>query len=142
MSDTSRAEFDALREQVATHIETTSRALQEAGRAVGAANAVAQKPSLELVLDQVASERNAINTHTDSLDTKAGLVLGFSGVLVGLSATAQQVDFKSTLFRAGLEVAVLAAGLAALAVMTSGLAALWLPGRFNYKSPIWILIRA
>lgn len=78
--------------------------------------ALAEVPSLKLVLDQVALERGAINAHTDSLDTKAGLVLGFAGVLVGLSATAQQVDFSSHLFRVGLRVAVLAAVLAALAL--------------------------
>jgi hypothetical protein len=118
MSDISPADFKALQERVTTHIETTSQALQEAGRALGAANQVIQiqNKSLELVLDQIASERNAINAHTDSLDTKAGLVLGFSGVLVGLSATAQQVDFKTALFRFGLWVAVLAAVLAAWAL--------------------------
>lgn len=50
--------------------------------------ATTTQPSLELVLNQVSSERDAINARRDSLDTKASLVLGFSGVLVGLSATA------------------------------------------------------
>jgi hypothetical protein len=43
--------------------------------------------SLDLILDQVASERETMNTHAESLDTKAGVVLGFSGVLVGLGAS-------------------------------------------------------
>jgi hypothetical protein len=135
MSDISPDDFKALQDRVTTHVGMTSQALQEAGRALSVASQKiqSQKPSLELVLDQIASERNAINAHGDSLDTKAGLVLGFSGVLVGLSATAQQVDFKAAFFRAGLEVAVLAAVFAALAVLTSGLAALRLPGRLNYK---------
>jgi NADH-quinone oxidoreductase subunit J len=137
MSDISRADFEALQQQVATHIQTVSGALQAASLALAAASQVTQtqQPSLELVLGQVASERNAINAHTDSLDTKAGLVLGFSGVLVGLSATAAEgtLDFKAALFRAGLEVAVLAAGLAAAAIMTSVIT-LWKPrGHFHYE---------
>jgi hypothetical protein len=41
-------------------------------------------PSLSLLMDQVTSEREAMNAHAESLDTKAGVVLGFIGVLVGL----------------------------------------------------------
>jgi hypothetical protein len=36
-------------------------------------------PSLDLLLDQVARERETMNSHAESLDTKAGVVLGFSG---------------------------------------------------------------
>jgi hypothetical protein len=50
---------------------------------------VAPLPSLSLIVEQVAAERETMNTHAESLDTKAGVVLGFVGVLVGLGATAQ-----------------------------------------------------
>lgn len=74
-------------------------------------------PSLDLLLDQVASERETMNTHGESLDTKAGVVLGFSGVLVGLGATAQPADSNTLVFQIGLVVAVVAAVLAALAFL-------------------------
>ncbi len=41
-------------------------------------------PSLSILFDQVTAERGTMNAHAESLDTKAGVVLGFSGVLVGL----------------------------------------------------------
>lgn len=53
--------------------------------------AQASLPSLELVSRQVARERETMNAHAESLDTKAGVVLGFAGVLVGLGATAQSL---------------------------------------------------
>jgi hypothetical protein len=74
-------------------------------------------PSLDLLLDQVASEREMMNRHAESLDTKAGVVLGFSGVLIGLGATAQQVDANTVLFKCGLGVAVLAALFGAIAFL-------------------------
>jgi hypothetical protein len=74
-------------------------------------------PSLDLLLDQVARERETMNSHAESLDTKAGVVLGFSGVVVGLGATAQQVDANTVLFQCGLGVAVLAALFAAIAFL-------------------------
>jgi hypothetical protein len=37
-------------------------------------------PSLDLLADQVASERETMTSHAESLDTKAGVVLGFAGV--------------------------------------------------------------
>ena len=43
-------------------------------------------PSLELVSDLVLSERAAQLRHVESLDTKAGIVLGFSGAVVALAA--------------------------------------------------------
>jgi len=73
-------------------------------------------PSLKILLDQVASERETMNTHAESLDTKAGVILGFAGVLVGLGATAQATISTNGVFRSGLGVAVVAAVLAAWAV--------------------------
>ena len=43
-------------------------------------------PSLDVVAGQVAAERETMNSHAESLDSKAGVVLGFAGVLVGLGA--------------------------------------------------------
>lgn len=74
-------------------------------------------PSLGILADQVASEREATNAHAESLDTKAGVVLGFSGVLVGLGATAQAAVSERLVFQAGLGVAVVAALLAAWAFL-------------------------
>lgn len=42
-------------------------------------------PSLELVLDVLRSGRDDRREHFDALDQKAGLALGFAGVLVTLS---------------------------------------------------------
>ena len=42
-------------------------------------------PSLDLVLDVVRASREERRGHFDALDTKAGVVLGFAGVLVTLS---------------------------------------------------------
>jgi hypothetical protein len=77
-------------------------------------------PSLELLLDQVVSERQTVSDHAESLDTKAGVVLGFSGVVVGLGATAGVADTNTVLFKIGLVAAVLAAVLAALAFLPRG----------------------
>lgn len=70
-------------------------------------------PSLAILLEQVVSERETMNAHAESLDAKAGVVLGFAGVLVGLGATAQAYVADRVVFQAGLAVAVLAAVLAA-----------------------------
>jgi hypothetical protein len=74
-------------------------------------------PSLELVTAQVARERETMNAHAESLDTKAGVVLGFAGVLVGLGATAQAFVSATLAFQVGLGVAVLAALSAAFAFL-------------------------
>lgn len=74
-------------------------------------------PSLKILLDQVAAERETMNTHAESLDAKAGVTLGFTGVLVGLGATAQAAITTNAVFQSGLVVAVVAAGLAAWAVL-------------------------
>ncbi len=74
-------------------------------------------PSLELVAAQVARERETMNAHAESLDTKAGVVLGFAGVLVGLGATAQAFVSADLAFQIGLAAAVLAALSAAFAFL-------------------------
>jgi hypothetical protein len=74
-------------------------------------------PSLQILLDQVASERELMNAHAESLDAKAGVLLGFAGVLVGLGATAQATISTDGIFQSGLAVAAVAAGLAAWAVL-------------------------
>lgn len=74
-------------------------------------------PSLSILAEQVASERETMNAHTESLDAKAGVVLGFAGVLVGLGATAQAFVSTGAVFQAGLAVAVVAALLAAWAFL-------------------------
>jgi hypothetical protein len=68
-------------------------------------------PSLSIVINQVASERETTSAHAESLDTKAGVVLGFTGILVGLGATAQSLIAENDIFRAGLGVAIVAAAL-------------------------------
>lgn len=73
-------------------------------------------PSLQILLEQVASERETMSAHAESLDTKAGIILGFAGLLVGLGATAQATISANWVFRSGLGVAILAAGLAVWAI--------------------------
>jgi hypothetical protein len=77
-------------------------------------------PSLPIIMAQVVSERETMNAHAESLDTKAGVVLGFTGVLVGLGATAQSLISENVVFQIGLGVAVAAAVLAALAFRPRG----------------------
>jgi hypothetical protein len=74
-------------------------------------------PSLAILVAQVSSERDGMNTHAESLDTKAGVVLGFAGVLVGLGATAQSIVSERFVFQIGLGSAVMAALLAAWAFL-------------------------
>jgi hypothetical protein len=71
--------------------------------------------SLKLIAQRVSRELAALNGHAESLDTKAGVVLGFAGVLVGLGATAQNAVSATVLFQLGLGVAVLAGICAAAA---------------------------
>lgn len=71
-------------------------------------------PSLTIVAAQVAAERDAMNSHAESLDTKAGVVLGFAGVVVALGATAPTSLTNQLLFQVGL-----------LAGMGAGLLAAW-----------------
>lgn len=58
-----------------------------------------------------------MNSHAESLDTKAGVVLGFAGVIVGLGATAQSTVSGEVAFQTGLGFAVLAAILAAVSFL-------------------------
>ena len=74
-------------------------------------------PSLDVVAGQVAAERETMNSHAESLDSKAGVVLGFAGVLVGLGATAQSAVSNEVVFQVGLGFAVLAALLAAVSFL-------------------------
>jgi hypothetical protein len=74
-------------------------------------------PSLSILVDQVASERATMDARAESLDTKAGLVLGFAGVLIGLGATAQASVSGKLIFQVGLGVAGLAALSAAWAFL-------------------------
>jgi hypothetical protein len=64
-------------------------------------------PSLEILLDLNRAEREIQLTHFEALDAKAGVVLGFSGVLVALG-----VDGTEWWSRSSLVVAVCAAALA------------------------------
>ena len=43
--------------------------------------------SVDAILKWTQAERESQLRHFDSLDTKSGLILGFSGVLVGLART-------------------------------------------------------
>jgi 3-mercaptopyruvate sulfurtransferase SseA len=86
-------------------------------------------PSLSILSDQVASERETMNSHAESLDAKAGVVLGFAGVLVALGATAQSTVSESVIFQCGLGVAAAAAVLAAWA---------FLPRRYPVLGHQWV----
>ena len=72
-------------------------------------------PSLQVIASRITAEREATNAHSESLDAKAGVVLGFAGVLVGLGATAQSLISKSPLSQIGLGMTIGSAVLAALA---------------------------
>jgi hypothetical protein len=80
---------------------------------------MAARSSLDLLIEINQSERDAQLSHFDSLDTKAGLVLGFAGVLIGLGN-------RSWLGVPSVLLAVLAAGMA--------VAAFW-PRRFPSFDP-------
>lgn len=63
--------------------------------------------SLQVIRDEVRAERSSQLQHFDSLDTKAGIVLGFAGALVALAPD------RATLFvQVGRAVAVLSGFLA------------------------------
>lgn len=70
---------------------------------------MASDSSLDFLVGINQSERNAQLSHFDSLDTKAGLVLGFAGVLI---AVAQETD---SIFGVLSIVAAAAAAVAAVA---------------------------
>jgi hypothetical protein len=74
-------------------------------------------PSLELIAQKTAAERATMNNHAESLDTKAGVVLGFAGVLVGLGATAQRAVVNTVVFKVGVGLAVLSGVIAVAAFL-------------------------
>ena len=94
-----------------------SGSLTHLPRTLGGVDEDQELPSLAIVLAQVAAERETMNAHAESLDGKAGVVLGFAGVLVGLGATAQAAVSDGIVFQIGLAVAVVAALLAAWAFL-------------------------
>ncbi len=53
---------------------------------------MAERTSLDLLLELNQAERQAQLAHFDSLDTKSGLVLGFAGVLIALSREFDGLD--------------------------------------------------
>jgi hypothetical protein len=52
---------------------------------------MAGKSSLELLIEINQAERQLQLAHFDSLDTKAGLILGFAGVLIALPAGSESL---------------------------------------------------
>lgn len=94
-----------------------SGSLTHLPRTLGGVDEDQELPSLAIVLAQVAAEPETMNAHAESLDGKAGVVLGFAGVLEGLGATAQAAVSVGIVFQIGLAVAVVAALLAAWAFL-------------------------
>ncbi len=78
--------------------------------------------SVDLLLQVSMAERNIQLSHFDSLDTKAGLVLGFAGVLTALVPDANSV------------LGIVSIGLAGLAAI-SAVAAFW-PRHFPAIDPV------
>jgi hypothetical protein len=72
-------------------------------------------PSLPLIAERASSELSAFRDHGESLDARAGVALGFAGILVALGATAQHAVAQTYAFRAGLIAAGLAGAAAAAA---------------------------
>jgi hypothetical protein len=81
-------------------------------------------PSLQVIAEQVAAERESMRSHAEGLDTKAGVILGFAGVLVGLGASASDLVNRSWLCQAGLVLTMGSAILAALAFIPQSYPAL------------------
>jgi hypothetical protein len=77
-------------------------------------------PSLDLIHDSFERERDRDLAHFDALDTKAGVVMGFAGVLVTIGPRDTAVAVVAT-----------AIGVAAA---VAGLSAFW-PGRFPALEP-------
>lgn len=59
-------------------------------------------PSLEVIAAEVHDQLQIQLRHFDGLDTKAGIVLGFSGALVALSGRQEEVLSMAGLVTAGL----------------------------------------
>jgi len=64
-------------------------------------------PSLNLILETFERERDRQVGHFDSLDTKSGVVLGFSGVVAAVAFNAAQ-PFRGFAYLASLVAAMLA----------------------------------
>ena len=112
----SRSGFELPR-QIGAGLPGVPRGLTQRPRTLVGVDDDQHLPSLVIVLAQVAAERETMNAHAESLDGKAGVVLGFAGVLVGLGATAQVAVAGKVVFEVGLAVAVVAAVLAAWAFL-------------------------
>lgn len=63
---------------------------------------MAGQTSIDLLIDISRSERDAQLSHFDSLDTKAGLVLGFAGVLIALGNGSGSIMGQTAVFLAAL----------------------------------------
>ncbi|HTJ75645.1 MAG TPA: hypothetical protein VL337_09800 [Acidimicrobiales bacterium] len=72
-------------------------------------------PSLEVLLDAVRTQREQQLGHFESLDTKAGVVVGFSGAIAALAK-----DVDKIVAKAGVGMAVVAAALAVLSFWPRG----------------------
>ncbi|MCL4448099.1 MAG: hypothetical protein M1483_00280 [Actinobacteria bacterium] len=72
-------------------------------------------PSLEIVFNAVDKELEGLTNHVESLDTKAGVILGFAGVVAGLAVSHGQLTVHYGLaIKIGLIIDVLAGILAML----------------------------
>jgi hypothetical protein len=67
-------------------------------------------PSLELLADVVSAELDAQERRGDAIDSKAGVILGFAGVLVGLTASHVHNAVGQAGFASAAASAVLAVG--------------------------------
>lgn len=74
---------------------------------------------MELIAERVSGELAGLTGHADSLDTKAGVALGFAGVLVALGASAQAALVRTAWFRWGLVGAVFSGLCAAISFFPS-----------------------
>jgi hypothetical protein len=72
-------------------------------------SAVPPLPSLDVLLDAVRTQREQQLGHFESLDSKAGVVIGFSGAIAALAS-----DVEPVLAKVGVCLAVVAAVLAVL----------------------------
>ena len=64
-------------------------------------------PSLPLIAERVTAQRETMSNHAERLDTKAGVGLGFAGVVVGLGSTASAAN--GLVFQVGLVTGAVAA---------------------------------
>lgn len=62
---------------------------------------MSSEPSLGLLLEINSAERETLLSHFDSLDTKAGLVLGFAGVLIAVTKEIESLTAAGSIAAAG-----------------------------------------